>query len=67
MASVQNIMPDMKIIMMDLGMSAEQAEQLQRLRNVEVRKFPFDSFPPCEETGGFCMKIIVNADDVIRV
>ena len=45
-ASVQNIMPDMKIIMMDLGMSAEQAEQLQRLRNVEVRKFPFDSFPP---------------------
>ena len=45
-ASVQNVMPDMKIIMMDLGMSAEQAEQLQRLRNVEVRKFPFDSFPP---------------------
>ena len=46
MASVQNIMPDMKIIMMDLGMSTEQAKQLQRLRNVEVRKFPFDSFPP---------------------
>ena len=45
-ASVQNIMPDMKIIMMDLGMSAEQAEQLQRLLNVEVREFPFDSFPP---------------------
>ena len=45
-ASVQNVMPDMKIIMMDLGMSAEQVEQLQRLRNVQVRKFPFDSFPP---------------------
>ena len=45
-ASVQNIMPDMKIIMMDIGMSANQIEQLQRLRNVEVRKFPFDSFPP---------------------
>ena len=45
-ASVQNVMPDMKIIMMDLGMSTEQAEQLQRLRNVEVHKFPFDSFPP---------------------
>ena len=45
-ASVQNLMPDMKIIMMDLGMSTEQAAQLQRARNVEVRKFPFDSFPP---------------------
>ena len=46
LASVQNTMPDMKIIVMDLGMSAGQAEQLQRMRNVEVRKFPFDSFPP---------------------
>ena len=45
-ASVQNTMPDMKIVMMDLGMSADQVGQLQRLRNVEVRKFPFDSFPP---------------------
>ena len=45
-ASVQNLMPDMKIVMMDIGMSAEQAEQLQQLHNVEVRKFPFDSFPP---------------------
>ena len=45
-ASVQNMMPDMKIIMMDIGLSAEQVEQLQRVRNVEVRKFPFDSFPP---------------------
>ena len=45
-ASVQNLMPDMKIIMMDLGLSAEQAKLLQQLRNVEVRKFPFDSYPP---------------------
>ena len=45
-ASVQNVMLDMKIVMMDLGMSAEQAEQLQRVHNVEVQKFPFDSFPP---------------------
>ena len=44
-ASVQNVMPDMKIIVMNLGMRTEQAQQLQRLRNVEVRKFPFDSFP----------------------
>ena len=45
-ASVQNTMPDMKIVMMDLGMRTDQVGQLQRLRNVEVRKFPFDSFPP---------------------
>ena len=45
-ASVQNFMPDIKIIMMDIGMSTEQAEQLQQLCNVEVRKFPFDSYPP---------------------
>ena len=46
LASVQNMMPDIKIIMMDLGMDAAQVEQLKRLVNVEVRKFPFDSFPP---------------------
>ena len=45
-ASVQNTMPDMKILVMDLGMSTEQAEQLKRVRNVEVRVFPFDTFPP---------------------
>ena len=45
-ASVQNLMPDMKIIMMDLGLSAEHVEKLQQMRNVEVRKFPFDSYPP---------------------
>ena len=44
--SVQNIMPDMKIIMMDIGLTEEQVEQLQRLRNVEIRKFPFDTYPP---------------------
>ena len=43
--SVQNIMPDMKIIMMDIGLTKEQVEQLQRLRNVEIRKFPFDTYP----------------------
>ena len=58
-ASVQNLMPDMKIIVMDLGMSSEQAEQLQRLRNVEVQKFPFDSFPPhVKRLGVFAWKIL---------
>ena len=63
-ASIRNVMPDMKIIVMDLGMSAEEAEQLQRLLNVEVRKFSFDSFPPHVSV---CMEVIVNADDVVRV
>ena len=45
-ASVQNIMPDMKIIVINLGVTIGQAEQLQRLHNVEVQEFPFDSFPP---------------------
>ena len=44
--SVQNIMPDMKIIMMDIGLTQEQVEQLQRLRNVEIRRLPFDTYPP---------------------
>ena len=44
--SVQNMMPDMKIIMMDIGLTEEQVEQLQRLRNVEIRNFPFDTYPP---------------------
>ena len=45
-ASVQNVMPDMKIIMMDLGMSAEQVEQLQHLHNVEVRNSPLTPSHP---------------------
>ena len=46
LASVQSMMPDMKIIMLDLGMNAEQVEQLELLRNVEIQTFPFDKFPP---------------------
>ena len=45
-ASVQNMMPDVKIIMMDLGMWKSQRNQIQRLRNVEVISFPFEAFPP---------------------
>ena len=44
--SVQNMMPDMKIIVLDLGMWESQRKQTQRLRNVEIVKFPFEAFPP---------------------
>ena len=44
-ASVQNMMPDVKIIVMDLGMWKSQRNQMQRLRNVEVVSFPFEAFP----------------------
>ena len=43
--SVQNMMPDMKIIVMDLGMWESQRNQIQRLRNVEIINFPFEAFP----------------------
>lgn len=45
-ASVQSVMPDVQIKVMDLGMSMPQAEQLLSLRNVQVLKFPFEVFPP---------------------
>ncbi len=44
--SVQNMMPDMKIIVVDLGMWESQRNQMQRLRNVEIFDFPFQAFPP---------------------
>ena len=48
--SIQNMMPNTKIIVLDLGMWKSQIKQTQRLRNVEIVKFPFDAFPPHVQT-----------------
>lgn len=44
-ASVQKFLPSTKLILYDLGLSAEQKGKLHRYCNVEVRSFVFEKYP----------------------
>lgn len=55
-ASVQNIVPDMTIVVLDLGISNKQAEQLQDYAMLEFRSSHLTVFhfsTSCAETGVF--------------
>ena len=45
-ASVQKFLPSTKLIVYDLGLSAEEKEKVQQYRNIEVRPFVFEKYPP---------------------
>ena len=45
-ASVQKFLPSTKLIVYDLGLSAEENEKVQQHCNIEVRPFVFEKYPP---------------------
>ena len=57
------MMPDVKIIVMDLEMWKSQMIQMQRLHNVEVVSFPFEAFPQHVKKLD-TLKAFINTNDV---
>ena len=45
-ASIQKFLPNTKLILYDLGLSAQQKGKLHQYCNVEVRSFKFEKYPP---------------------
>ena len=45
-ASVQKFLPSTKLIVYDLGLSAEEQGKLRQYCNIEVRPFVFEKYPP---------------------
>ncbi|XP_072051308.1 uncharacterized protein [Amphiura filiformis] len=45
-ATAQRHMPNTKIIVYDLGLTPDGVKKVDKMCNVEVRKFPFERYPP---------------------